>query len=45
MKNKKQKPAPKFSNKKLAQAVQDRLAKQGISKDWMKNHLIVMGGN
>jgi len=36
---------PKRSNKKLDKTIRDHLAdKEGISREWMKKHLVIMGG-
>jgi len=39
------KPTQKPSNKKFAKAMRDHLAeKEGISREWMKKHLVILGG-
>lgn len=32
------------SSKKLAKAMRDNLADRGISREWMKKHLIIISG-
>ena len=38
------KSTPKPSNKKLAKAMRDLAEKKGISREWMRKHLVILGG-